>query len=1051
MRICRGSFRIRLTPAILTLLIFASIAHQGICSDSYTLARSRIIRGGEAAREISVDVSDVEILELIATGYSWGQAVWGEPVLVDGNGDVHPLTKLKPLSFKVGWGEFTTDKGPDGQILKVANREFGHGLFAHADSRVVYRLDGRYVRFKSWIGINHTAETRGDVIFEVRDGKDYELRVRGDRAAKIFSINVLRELRIILGRSSVPEAMDQLAQYEKNAESILEGISKLSPESIKKAEEFEAFARETYLATLDAPLLFVKRNEYWAGHIYDDYLTWHPGGGIYVIENPRAPIDKQVVRPLIDPTTPQTLGVGVYRDPEVSYDGHRVLFSFKGAPDGNTSIYEIGIDGKGLRRLTNPQEVCDCMEPQPGLIGTGHHDITPCYLPSGRIAFTSTRTGGHVMCFSSYIDILHTMNGDGSDLRCISVNQQNEFDPTVLPDGRVLYGRWEYVDKTALYMQSLWTVNPDGTNETALFANNLAKPTAILDARPVPESRLIVAALTPHNGQAVGAIAMIDPLAGKNSLAAITNFTPEYPTEMDQGLRRGPSDPWPLSKDLVLIANNAPEHGEHGVIELITRGGFRTVVYRDPDITCYSPMLLKPRPTPALLPSSIQLEKPGLFFVHDVYQGMEGMKRGEVKALRVIETTSRISGIPPGGRWWNQAFLASWQGSYDIKKILGVVPVELDGSAYFEAPGGKGLYFQALDADGRMIQSQRTFVQSVPGVTRSCMGCHVSEDNLAPVSRNNRPLALQKPPAQLQPESWGGGFVDYPTMIQPILDRRCVSCHGGDKGIEGGIDLSGGWTWAFNISYETLIKNTLTGFLNCNNASVHTSKILPPRSHGSGAAPLAQLLLGGHAGYIEGMTREEIGLILAWMDGNCNYHGTWDYSPYATCEAILSAGQQLLPAMDRAGCLNCHPSAIGNDWINLRNPERSRILRAPLAKEGSKMGLAWCRDRKARPLDLELVTQRDQPPDVAYPQRRPAPDPTGTVVTPFADTNDQSYQAMLAIIRSVRDTALEKARVDMPGAVVNRGRIRELPPLAPPLLSTKPATDSGAEPIAHAM
>jgi hypothetical protein len=636
------------------------------------------------------------------------------------------------------------------------------------------------------------------------------------------------------------------------------------------------------------------------------------------------------------------------------------------------------------------------------------------------------------MCFSSYIDILHTMNADGSDIKCVSVNNQNEFDPVVLPDGRILYGRWEYVDKTALYMQSLWTVNPDGANETALYANNMAKPTAVLDARPVPHSRLIAAALTPHNGQAVGAIAMIDPAKGKNDLDAIFNFTPEYPKEIDQGLKHGPSDPWPLSENLVLIANNAKSHGKHGVIELIDREGSRVVIRREPDISCYAPMLIKPRAKPAERPSMIHPGQPGRFLVHDIYQGMDGIERGTVKWIRVLESTSRISGIPEGGRWWNQAFLISWQGSYDVKDFLGLVPVEEDGSAYFEAPVGKALYFQALDKDMKLIQSQRTFVQSVAGITRSCQGCHIKEDNAAPVNPAVRPLALKKAPAKLQPESWGDGFVDYPTMIQPILDKHCVSCHGGEKGIKGGIDLTGGWTWAFNISYETLIKNTLTGFLNCHNSSEKTAEILDPLAHGSGMAPLTDLVFSGHKGHVKNMTQTERELLLAWIDGNCNYYGTWDYTQFATCNALLKAQQGLLAEMKKAGCVQCHDKTIGNDWINLQTPERSRILRAPLAKNENGLGLEWCRNRKAPKPDRPLVTKRVQPPDVFKPHRKPAPDPSGVESTTFADESNPHYQAMLTIIHKTREEALQAPRVDMPGAEIIKGKCRELTPISPP-------------------
>jgi len=1023
----------KLSHVFISILIVLAMGSHGMAKTK-SLVKTEALRGGQSPLGISIDVSGIQVLDLHATGYSWGQAVWAEPVLVAEDGSVSSLVDLKPIAAKVSWGSFTQDKGPDGKALAIGQRRFTRGLFAHADSRLLYRLDGKYVRFQAWVGINYTAAERGKVVFEVRDGSGYELEVRFQKARAVFTQPVLAEIRTLLLEAQIPDQaqLRTLIRYEKAFSVMRSGLETESSAALKQAEAFVAFARSVYLAQLDAPLLFVRRHEYWAAHIYDDFLTWHPGGGIYMLENPAAPPAKQIVRPLIDPSTHETLGPGVYRDPDLSWDGRRILFAFKGAKDGDTSIYEIGVNGKGLRRLTHPSQDRTCLEPQPGLIGTGHHDITPCYLPSGRIAFTSTRTGGHVMCFSSYIDTLHTMNGDGSDLRSISVNNQNEFDPAVLPDGRILYGRWEYVDKTALYMQSLWMVNPDGTNETALFANNMAKPTALLDARPVPGSDLIVAALTPHNGQAVGAIAMLDPKQGKNDLQALANFTPEYPTEMDQGLRRGACDPWPVSENLVLISNNDEKYGSHGVIELITRAGFRSVLHRAPDITCYSPMLIKPRKSPPVRPSLLKPGLPGKFMVHDIYRGMDNVQRGDVKWLRVLETTSRISGIPGGGRWWNQAFLVSWQGSYDIKRVLGVVPVEEDGSVYFEAPPGQALYFQALDSAGRLIQSQRTFVQSAPGVTRSCTGCHVKNDDAAPLNRGRIPHALAKEAAKLRAESWGTGFIDYPSMVQPILDRHCVSCHGGPEGIQDGIDLSGGWTWAFNISYESLIKNTLTGFLNCNNGSVHTAEILAPRTHGSGAALLTDLLLNGHDGHIPDMKPEEIALVMAWMDGNCNYYGTWDYTAHATCNAILSAAQPLIAEMSQAGCVKCHEPRIGNDWINLQRPQYSRILRAPLA-QGAGFGLQWCRRRKARPVDMPLVDQRIQPPDVARPASRPAPDAAGRAVISFTDTSHASYHAMLTIIRQIRSKALETPRVDMPGADPVRGKCRQLPPISPPV------------------
>ena len=239
----------------------------------------------------------------------------------------------------------------------------------------------------------------------------------------------------------------------------------------------------------------------------------------------------------------------------------------------------------------------------------------------------------------------------------------------------------------------------------------------------------------------------------------------------------------------------------------------------------------------------------------------------------------------------------------------------------------------------------RTFVQAAPGVTRSCIGCHEQKKS-APPRPDHLPLAMRQPPARPQPESWGSGYIDYPSMVQPVLDKYCVRCHGGPEGMGKGLDFSGGWTWAFNISYETLLKHRLTGFLNCNNGSVHTSQILPPRTIGSGAAPLAEILIKKHPE----VSRAERDLVLAWMDTNSNYYGTWDYTPHATCDAILSVRGPLAAVMQQAGCTACHaPGHIGNDWVNLQTPEWSRILRAPMA-EGAKggLGLAMCRDRKAR-------------------------------------------------------------------------------------------------------
>jgi len=275
--------------------------------------------------------------------------------------------------------------------------------------------------------------------------------------------------------------------------------------------------------SLDAPLLFTKRHSYSGIHIYDTYYKWPPGGGgIYVVENPSAPHSEWKIRTIIDSSSENSLGLGVYNDPELSWDATRLLFCFKGKPDGSTSIFEIGIDGSGLRRLTDPTSALGRYKGS----HAGQHDVTPTYLADDRIAFLSTRPSGLVPCANSGVAIMHVMNADGP-----------------LPDGRILFGRWEYVDKNALTIQSLWTVNPDGAQETAFFANNMVFPESILDARPVPDSHLIVGTFAKHNSTPRGSIAMVDPRRGKNGPQAIFNF--EHPDDPTHDL--GDScEPWPL-------------------------------------------------------------------------------------------------------------------------------------------------------------------------------------------------------------------------------------------------------------------------------------------------------------------------------------------------------------------------------------------------------------------------------------------------------------------------------------------------------------------------
>ena len=819
-------------------------------------------------------------------------------------------------------------------------------------------------------------------------------------------------------------------------------------------------------SALTAPILFAKRFNYQGLHIYDTFYQWRPGGGIYVLENPSDPLEQHRVRAVIDPATPETLGDGIYFDPSLSYDAKKLLFCFKGSDKGNSVIYEIGVDGKGLRQITNLDANGN---PYKGS-GGGHHDVKPCYLPDGRIVFTSTRYSGLVPCANNGVAILHVMNADGSDIHTISVNNVTEFDPCVLPDGRILFGRWEYVDRNALVIQSLWTVLPDGRNETALYANNMVFPEAVLQAKPVPgNDALVVATFAPHNAPPRGSIAMIDTRVGKNDPAAIFNFeSPDNPTH-----DRGDScNPWALNEHVVLYsgvpqASDAPSisaetpgfrkrsNPKLNALMLIDRTGKRVVVHSDPAIDLHNPIPLVPRPQPRVnIDMTDRTKTTGQFFVNDVYASMPTVKRGTVKWLRVLEETSRVS-ESPGGSWMNQTFMISAAMAWSAKIYHGIVPVEPDGSVYFEAPSGRALYFQLLDQDYRLVRGMRTFIQAVPGTTRSCAGCHEYNPKAS-----GMPRLANRVPRKLRDESWGSGYLDYSARIQPILDAKCVSCHGGVKGMAKGLDLSRGWTEFFNISYEHLTArrekmytaDLIAGICAMNGTAYWSCKVFEPYTHGSGKAPLADILLTEP--HKSRLTQQEREQVFAWMDSNGMYFGTWDYTAAGPASRpFLDAVSQVKSVMKEAGCASCHANEKGeikrfDQWINLDVPEMSRVLRAPLPPSitaDGGYGLALCRDRKVDQsfsrkgliygfgyahavMDLDKFPTQTW--SVAWP-------PEGKPVTPFASINDPHYRKMLSIIRDARAAQLASPRVDMPGAElvgagIREGRSRQIIPPALP-------------------
>ena len=749
---------------------------------------------------------------------------------------------------------------------------------------------------------------------------------------------------------------------------------------------------------------------------------------------------------MIDPTTPGTLGLGVYTHPELSWDATKLLFCFKGQPQGSTSIYEIGIDGRGLRRVTDPSPQCDCYKGSHG----GQHDIAPAYLPDGRIVFLSTRPSGLVPCANEGVSILHVMNADGRDIHPISVNNVNEFDPAVLPDGRILFGRWEYVDKNALTIQSLWTINPDGTQETALYANNMVFPEAILDARPVPGTHLIVATLAKHNSTPRGSIAFIDPHAGKND-----------PRDRQPRASRRP-DLRPR-RFLRALAGDA-RHGD------LQRPAGRPEAERAGDDRPRRPprgRALRPRDLPALadahqapaLPGGVpdtidRKSRVGRFFVQDVYRGLDGVRRGEVKQLRVIEETSRVSPTPGGRQPYNQTFLVSAALAFSVKNYLGVVPVAADGSAYFEVPSGRAVYLQALDADGRLVQSMRTFVQAAPGTTRSCIGCHEYKSARRPrrLLARSADARADAAPARVVGHRLRRLPHPHPARVGQAL-RELPRGPAGDRrrpGSQRRLDRA----FQHQLREPGEPPGNAVGRLLDRGNRLHerhgllVDAAIPAPGPWVGGCPAGQAAGGGPWRANPGSPAER-DLLMAWIDGNGLYHGTWDYTRHGCAIAAWDEiKKSVLSQMKPAGCVRCH-AAVENDWINLQTPELSRVLRAPLAKGQDEVGLGLCRDRTVDPKRprIRLLWNgyaHAVLPLEKFPRQAIVPRNTeGPAVVSFASTADARYRALLDAIRAGRQKALAAPRVDMPGAEILSGECRHF--LPPPLPDPLPPLQASAD------
>ena len=681
-----------------------------------------------------------------------------------------------------------------------------------------------------------------------------------------------------------------------------------------------------------------------SSHVY----TYHqeglrPGGGLWVCDFSG---EEARLTNILDSSAGQILDINLH------YDGRTILFSWKRTMQDPFQLYTIGVDGKNLKQITTDES----------------NNFNACWLPDGGIAFLSDRKPAFAYCWKTTTPILWRCEADGSKEVRLSANYLNDFTPAVFSDGRIIYSRWEYVDRPAIPIQGLWAINPDGTRLAGVFGNRVLSPATFMDAREIPGSGgKVLCVLTSHNGPCRGAIGIVDPELGSNAQAAIKNLTPEINIgEVDKGNGnrvRGPYlNPFPVDGKHYLVS-------KAGNIELrdYAMSYASVVLAKSASLGFYAPQPVRQRKRERLMSKTLPDREPegqewATIFMQDVYDGLGGkVAHGSIKRLAVVQELEKPLGIDPGKRAFGFQFpVVSAGATYAPKLIWGYATIEKDGSAHFRVPAREPIYFLPLDEEGRAVQRMRTFTHLMPGEVQGCVGCHPNRNSVSPLRVDEaRPIAMKRAAQELAKPEWGVHGFSYARIVQPVLDRHCLRCHGWEKK-SGGLELTGDKTDFFNVSYEHLVrkgtgserhggggKSKYTSWIQTYNGQEANILMIEPGQWGAGASLLGKVIAEGHPDK-DGKPRiklsaDERHRVHAWMDLNCPYYRSSDsaYRENRGCRQILPAELKgVFADVAQRRCVSCHKGmndvfrAPGTDsfFVRLDHPERNGFMTAPLAK-----------------------------------------------------------------------------------------------------------------------
>jgi hypothetical protein len=642
-------------------------------------------------------------------------------------------------------------------------------------------------------------------------------------------------------------------------------------------------------------ILFVKRHrlpgEMMLGeHMCDQFFGFHAvaGGGLFVLEEPfgESPKARNVLADSVCENgrfRGKKLRPGAFLSPDLSHDAATVLFAYtegeptryEWSPRSTFHVFKVGVDGSGLSQLTDGPT----------------NDFDPCWLPDGRIAFISERRGGYGRCHPRPVPLftLHVMNADGSCLGRLSHHEANEWQPSVDHHGMIVYTRWDYVDRGNIQAHHPWITTPGGRDARAVQGNfgrsKQARPTMELDVRAVPGSHKYVATAAAHHGQAFGSLVLVDPrVPDDGGMAPLARLTPEAPfpeAETRSGEGHLAATAWPLGEHFHLCVYDAEGAARRGTennygIYLLDAFGNKELIYRDPAVSCLSPIPLRPRRKPPIVAQVSETSddptpdpRPTApVGVVNVYHARKPFPKDvRIEALRIIQVLPKTTPLINEPR-------VGYGNEKGARAVLGTVPVEVDGSAYFRLPVDKPVYFQALNERGLAVQSMRSATYVHRGKRLVCRGCH-EPHGAAPLPTRSFPLAFRRPPSAIRPEVEGSNPFSFPRLVQPVLDRHCVACHQEEP---EAISLDAGhWSKSPHgryVSYESLMSYAFFYGKTEGTYDPWTEPRTEVGRFGARESKLYQLLEAGH--YDVRLPEEDLHRLALWLDGNSDFFGSYD-------------------------------------------------------------------------------------------------------------------------------------------------------------------------------